>query len=440
MRPSSPSRRSAQRRLRAGAADRAPSACARRPPAGRRGDVVAIDVPPFAARRWTATRSSPRTPRRRHARPDAPCAASTASTPATRRRGRRAGTCVGDRHRRAAAGRRRRGRDGRGDRASRRRSRPDLDAGRPRPEHRPARRRHRRRATASSPPGDLLNPSRIGALAAIGARDVEVFAQPRVAILSTGNEVVEPGSRSRPGQIYDVNRFTLAAIVAAHGGVAEPHRAGAPTRSTRSSTRSTRAPAPTCIVFSGGSSVGERDLIARRHRARGRDDLSRHRRQAGQADGVRHASAARRSSACPATRRRACRTRTSCSCRSCARSRGCRRHAPRTVRVPLGRRIVSPAGRHQFYTVRLARRRRAPGVQRLGRHHQPVAGRRLHRDPRTDRRRSRRDRRGHAVLTMRALPTLTGAPAFDAARPKGRCARSRFLARGRLLAFHRGTW
>src|SRR6266850_7860068 len=41
--------------------------------------------------------------------------------------------------------------------------------------------------------GDLLTPSRVGAVAAIGAVDVEVYARPRVAILSTGNEVVDPG-------------------------------------------------------------------------------------------------------------------------------------------------------------------------------------------------------------------------------------------------------
>src|SRR3954447_6502928 len=40
--------------------------------------------------------------------------------------------------------------------------------------------------------GDVLNPGRIGAVAAVGSREVEVYARPRVAILSTGNEVVEP--------------------------------------------------------------------------------------------------------------------------------------------------------------------------------------------------------------------------------------------------------
>ena len=73
--------------------------------------------------------------------------------------------------------------------------------------------------------GDLLSPSRVGAIAAIGRADVEVFAKPRVAVLSTGNEVIEPGRALAPGQIYDVNRFTLGAVVAAHGGIAEPHRA-----------------------------------------------------------------------------------------------------------------------------------------------------------------------------------------------------------------------
>ena len=61
--------------------------------------------------------------------------------------------------------------------------------------------------------GDALNASRLGAVAAIGCLEVEVFARPRVALVSTGNEVIDPGQPLLAGQIYDVNRFTLAAVV-----------------------------------------------------------------------------------------------------------------------------------------------------------------------------------------------------------------------------------
>jgi len=62
-----------------------------------------------------------------------------------------------------------------------------------RPEHRQARRATSRPGDRVVSSGDVLTPSRTGALAAIGRADVEVFAKPRVAILSTGNEIVEPG-------------------------------------------------------------------------------------------------------------------------------------------------------------------------------------------------------------------------------------------------------
>ena len=75
------------------------------------------------------------------------------------------------------------------------------------PERRQAGRRHRAAARPCCAPATCSIPSRIGALAALGITDVEVFAKPSVAILSTGNEIVEPGSRLEPGQIYDINRY-----------------------------------------------------------------------------------------------------------------------------------------------------------------------------------------------------------------------------------------
>ena len=116
--------------------------------------------------------------------------------------------------------------------------------------------------------GELLNPGRIGAIAATGCGEVQVYAKPRVAILSTGNEVVEPGAALSPGQIFDVNRFTLAAIVDAHGGVARPR---APAEDTVEALTAALdgATDDDVIVFSGGSSVGERDLIVDVIAARG---------------------------------------------------------------------------------------------------------------------------------------------------------------------------
>jgi molybdenum cofactor synthesis domain-containing protein len=199
--------------------------------------------------------------------------------------------------------------------------------------------------------GDLLNPSRIGAAAAVGCAELAVFAQPRVAILSTGNEIVEPGGPLASGQIYDVNRFTLSAVVAAHGGIAVPQRPATDTLEALTDALEACAGADV-IIFSGGSSVGERDLIVDLVARRG--------------EMIFHGIAVK-----PGKPTLFARLNnipffgmpgnpTSCLSnayillvpflRATARLP---LYAPRTVEARLGRRIVSPAGRHQFYTVQL---------------------------------------------------------------------------------------
>jgi molybdenum cofactor synthesis domain-containing protein len=108
--------------------------------------------------------------------------------------------------------------------------------------------------------GTLLNASRVGAIAALGVTAVEVYAKPRVAILSTGDEIVDPGAPLAPGQIYDINKFTLAAVVSDHGG------SPVPVRTAADSLDDLGRAVEECLeedllVFSGGSSVGHRDLI-----------------------------------------------------------------------------------------------------------------------------------------------------------------------------------
>ena len=214
------------------------------------------------------------------------------------------------------------------------------------------------RRGADISPGDLvvrredwLNPSRLGAIAAVGCAEVDVYARPRVAVLSTGNEVIDPGSPLAGGQIYDVNRFTLGAVIAANGGIAEPHRPAHDTLAALTSALDDCAGAD-LIVFSGGSSVGERDLIVDLVAARG--EMIFH----GIAVKPGKPTAFARVGDVPFFGMPG--NPTSCLSnayillvpflRATARLP---RYAPRTVQAPLGRRIVSPAGRHQFYTVRL---------------------------------------------------------------------------------------
>ena len=199
--------------------------------------------------------------------------------------------------------------------------------------------------------GDVLTPSRTGALAAIGRTDLDVFAKPSVAILSTGNEVVEPGRPLAAGQIYDVNRFTLAAIVSAHGGIPEPHHPAEDTIDALVAALDLCSQAD-LVIFSGGSSVGERDLIVDAIASRG--EMIFH----GIAVKPGKPTAFALVKGIPFFGMPGNPT----SCLSNAyillvpHLRGVARlppHQPQTLRVPLGRRIVSAAGRHQFYTVRL---------------------------------------------------------------------------------------
>jgi molybdenum cofactor synthesis domain-containing protein len=108
--------------------------------------------------------------------------------------------------------------------------------------------------------GTVLNASRIGAAAALGLTDIDVYAKPRVAILSTGNEIVDPGAPLAPGQIYDINKFTLSAVVSDHGGLPVPFRTAVDSIEDLSRAVD-ECLAEDLLVFSGGSSVGYRDLI-----------------------------------------------------------------------------------------------------------------------------------------------------------------------------------
>jgi molybdopterin molybdotransferase len=120
--------------------------------------------------------------------------------------------------------------------------------------------------------GTSLGPAEIGVLAAVNRTIARVHRRPRVAILSTGNEVAAPGEALQPGQIRDSNSYLLAAAVRAAGG--EPILLGIARDVTEDLTAKLDAvPAPDLYITSGGVSVGDYDMVKDVLRARGRIDL-----------------------------------------------------------------------------------------------------------------------------------------------------------------------
>ncbi len=65
--------------------------------------------------------------------------------------------------------------------------------------------------------GDVIDPGLLGTLAAQGMAEISVYRRPRVGVLSTGEEVVEPGDPAQPGRIYNANRYLLSAALLANG-------------------------------------------------------------------------------------------------------------------------------------------------------------------------------------------------------------------------------
>lgn len=108
--------------------------------------------------------------------------------------------------------------------------------------------------------GAVLRPAEIGVLATTGRSRVRVVRAPLVAVLSTGDEVVELDAELRPGQIRDANRYSLSAAVRTAG--CEPWLLGI-VRDTAQALRDAlrEAVSADAIVTSGGVSVGDHDHV-----------------------------------------------------------------------------------------------------------------------------------------------------------------------------------
>ena len=110
-------------------------------------------------------------------------------------------------------------------------------------------------------PGRRLRPADVGLLAGLNRPEVEVYLRPTVALIVTGDELLSPGHESRLGQIYDMNTYALSGYIEVSGGLPVPYgivgdslqrvidRAQGAHRNTD------------VVILSGGSSVGERDVV-----------------------------------------------------------------------------------------------------------------------------------------------------------------------------------
>ena len=126
------------------------------------------------------------------------------------------------------------------------------------------------------PRGHKLRPQDIGELLALGITEVILFQQPRVAIISTGDELVPPEEEPKPGQIRNTNTYTLSALTGQAGGI--PLSLGiirddyqalkeAVERGLREAD---------IVVISAGSSVSSRDMTAQVINSLGKADILAH--------------------------------------------------------------------------------------------------------------------------------------------------------------------
>jgi molybdenum cofactor synthesis domain-containing protein len=106
----------------------------------------------------------------------------------------------------------------------------------------------------------VLDAGRIGVLASQGITRVKAYQKPKVAVLPSGEEVVPLGKKLKRGQVYDINSHTIASVVRANGGIPVVFGVvGDKAEEIRSTI--TEALKSDLVVISGGSSVGERDLL-----------------------------------------------------------------------------------------------------------------------------------------------------------------------------------
>ena len=109
--------------------------------------------------------------------------------------------------------------------------------------------------------GDLLSARTLSLVASVGVAEIEVATPLRIAIMSTGDELVEPGNPVAPGQIYNSNRYALSGMLRNMGMEVVDLGIVADTPEATEQALLKAASMADCILTSGGVSVGEEDHV-----------------------------------------------------------------------------------------------------------------------------------------------------------------------------------
>ena len=112
------------------------------------------------------------------------------------------------------------------------------------------------------PKGSPIRPAEVGGLMALGFTQVEVVRPPKIGIISSGDEVVEPSERPQPGQVRDINSYTLSALVEKFGGEAVRYGIVADNLAAMQTAIGRALNECEMVLITAGSSASARDMTA----------------------------------------------------------------------------------------------------------------------------------------------------------------------------------
>lgn len=112
------------------------------------------------------------------------------------------------------------------------------------------------------PAGHILRPAEIGGLMALGILEVEVWKRPRLGLISSGDEVIPPQHTPKPGQVRDINTYSLAALILQYGGEPRPYGIVPDQPQALQQTAEQALRECDALIITAGSSASTRDMTA----------------------------------------------------------------------------------------------------------------------------------------------------------------------------------